>query len=118
MDGSIFLLVVLAFLIAMMVLSGRRQKKAVARQQELIDSLVPGDRVMTSAGLHATVSAVDVDGTTIDLELAPGVVTTWEKVVVRTKLDPEDAADGTTPDGTTKDGADTEDAAGDAVDDA
>ncbi|MEU0534058.1 preprotein translocase subunit YajC [Amycolatopsis tolypomycina] len=80
-----------------LVMSTRKQKKQQAAQQELQSSLAPGDRVMTTSGLYGTVADASGD-TTIDIEIAPGVVTTWLRLAVREKVEPvveteEDAAD-------------------------
>lgn len=80
-----------------LVMGTRKQKKAAAKQQELLSSLAPGDRVMTTSGLYASVADASAD-TTIDLEIAPGVVTTWLRQAVREKVEPvvetdEDAID-------------------------
>lgn len=75
-----------------LVMGTRKQKKAVAAQQELLASLAPGDRVMTTSGLYATVADATAD-TTIDLEVAPGVVTTWLRQAVREKVQPEAEVD-------------------------
>lgn len=70
-----------------LVMGTRKQKKAAAKQQELLSSLAPGDRVMTTSGLYASVADASAD-TTIDLEIAPGVVTTWLRQAVREKVEP------------------------------
>ncbi|WP_410645721.1 preprotein translocase subunit YajC [Amycolatopsis sp. lyj-346] len=80
-----------------LVMSTRKQKKQQAAQQELQSSLAPGDRVMTTSGLYGTVADTSGD-TTIDIEIAPGVVTTWLRLAVREKVEPvvetaEDALD-------------------------
>ncbi|WP_199199516.1 preprotein translocase subunit YajC [Amycolatopsis sp. CA-128772] len=80
-----------------LVMSTRKQKKQQAAQQDLQSSLAPGDRVMTTSGLYGTVADTSGD-TTIDIEIAPGVVTTWLRLAVREKVEPvveteEDAAD-------------------------
>jgi len=85
-----------------LVMGTRKQKKAAAAQQELLSSLAPGDRVMTTSGLYATVADASAD-TTIDLEIAEGVVTTWLRQAVREKVEPvvetdEDATDVTDTD--------------------
>ncbi|MFD6072276.1 MULTISPECIES: preprotein translocase subunit YajC [Amycolatopsis] len=82
-----------------LVMGTRKQKKAAAAQQELLASLAPGDRVMTTSGLYASVADASAD-TTIDLEIAPGVVTTWLRQAVREKVEPvvetdEDVTDTT-----------------------
>ncbi|MEQ0564189.1 preprotein translocase subunit YajC [Amycolatopsis sp. NEAU-NG30] len=80
-----------------LVMSTRKQKKQQAAQQELMNSLAPGDRVMTTSGLYGTVADASGD-TTIDIEIAPGVVTTWLRLAIREKVEPvveteEDSAD-------------------------
>jgi len=80
-----------------LVMSTRKQKKQQAAQQDLQSSLAPGDRVMTTSGLYGTVADASGD-TTIDIEIAPGVVTTWLRLAVREKVEPvvetdEDSAD-------------------------
>jgi preprotein translocase subunit YajC len=80
-----------------LVLSSRKQKRQAAAQQDLQSSLAPGDRVMTTSGLYGTVADVSGDNT-IDIEIAPGVVTTWLRLAVREKVQPtvetdEDSAD-------------------------
>lgn len=86
----LFPLLLLALLVPMF-LGIRRQKKEMAKTADLQDSLQVGDRVMTTAGLHATVAGL-ADGT-VDLEIAPGVVTTWSRMVIRELLVDEDAED-------------------------
>ena len=86
----LFPLLILVLLVPMF-LGIRRQKKEMQKTVELQDSLKVGDRVMTTAGLHATVAGL-AEGT-VDLEIAPGVVTTWSRMVVREHLVDEDEAD-------------------------
>ncbi|MGU3433293.1 preprotein translocase subunit YajC [Actinomycetes bacterium M1A6_2h] len=86
----LFPLLILALLVPMF-LGIRRQKKELAKTTELQDSLQIGDAVLTTSGLHATI--VDLDETTVDLEIAPGVVTTWSRAVVRDVLVDEEYED-------------------------
>ncbi|GDY28805.1 preprotein translocase subunit YajC [Gandjariella thermophila] len=66
-------------------LSARKQKRSMHEMQQLQKSLEPGDRVMTTSGLYATV--VDTsDDDTLDLEIAPGVTTTWLRAAVRERV--------------------------------
>ena len=90
------LLLVLA-LGVMLTLSGRRQKRQAAAQQELQKRLNPGDRVMTTSGMYGTIADSSGDDT-IDIEIAPGVVTTWLRLAIREKVQPaveteDDSAD-------------------------
>ncbi|AXB41851.1 preprotein translocase subunit YajC [Amycolatopsis albispora] len=102
MEG-LFLPLLLMLVVAIpLFLGSRKQKQAVQRQQELQNNLVEGDRVMTTSGLYATVADTSGD-TTIDLEIAPGVVTTWLRQAVREKVEPiveDDEADETESDET------------------
>jgi preprotein translocase subunit YajC len=77
------LLVVLAL---PLFLSARKQRRTMQETQRLQNSLEPGDKVMTSSGLQATVVGLADD--TIDLEIAPGVHTTWVRAAVREKVKP------------------------------
>ncbi len=87
MDGLILPLLLMLVVALPLVMASRKQKKAMAEQQELQNSLDEGDRVMTTSGLYATV--VDAsDESTIDLEIAEGVVTTWLRQAVRERINP------------------------------
>ncbi len=88
------LVLFLPFLLIMggfMYFSSRRQRRAMQATIDLHDSLQPGDRVHTTSGMEATITAITDD--TVDLEIAPGVVTTWMKLAIRDKILPDDADD-------------------------
>ncbi|WP_163759365.1 preprotein translocase subunit YajC [Mycobacterium botniense] len=91
MDLLAFLPLILVVAVFMFVAS-RRQKRAMQATIELHESLKVGDRVHTTSGLQATVTGITAD--TVDLEIAPGVVTTWMKLAVRDRIEPETAATG------------------------
>ncbi|MCK8643181.1 preprotein translocase subunit YajC [Mycobacterium colombiense] len=91
------LILFLPFLLIMggfMYLASRRQKRAMQATIDLHESLRPGDRVHTTSGLQATVVAITDEN--VDLEISPGVVTTWMKLAIRDRIlpDDEDLADG------------------------
>ncbi|ACU96544.1 preprotein translocase subunit YajC [Saccharomonospora viridis] len=92
MDGLILPLLLMLIVALPLILSTRKQKKLMAEQQEMQNSLTEGDRVMTTSGLYATVADAS-DDTTIDLEIAEGVVTTWLRQAVRERVHPADADD-------------------------
>jgi preprotein translocase subunit YajC len=71
-----------------MYFASRRQKRAMQATIDLHDSLRPGDRVHTTSGLQATIVAITDD--TVDLEIAPGVVTTWMKLAIRDRIVPDE----------------------------
>lgn len=76
-----FLLIgLLLILVLPTFLMSRRQRAKMTEITRLQDSLAVGDRVVTTAGQHALVA--DLRGDLIDLEIAPGVITTWEKISI------------------------------------
>ena len=85
----------LVLLAVPLFLSARKQKRAAAEQQQLLSALEPGDRVMTTSGLYATVTDAS-DDATIDLEIADGVVTTWLRAAVRERVLDSSASDAPT----------------------
>ncbi|MDQ0381946.1 preprotein translocase subunit YajC [Amycolatopsis thermophila] len=86
---QLFLPLLLMLVVAIpLVMGTRKQKRAAQEQQKLQSSLSDGDRVMTTSGLYGTVADTSSD-TTIDIEIAPGVVTTWLRQAVREKVAPE-----------------------------
>lgn len=84
----IFPLLIL-FMIGLVFMSSRQRKKQERQQQSLQHSLSVGDVVVMTSGISGTVVDVD-DERTIDLEIAPDVVTTWLRAAVREKLVPDD----------------------------
>ena len=83
MDLVVFL-PLLIILGAFMFFASRRQKKAMQATIDLHNSLTIGDRVHTTSGLQGTIAGITDD--TVDLEIAPGVVTTWMKIAVRDRI--------------------------------
>ncbi|GAA1903226.1 MAG: preprotein translocase subunit YajC [Williamsia herbipolensis] len=82
--------VILLVLVGFMLLTARRQKKVQAQTQQMQDSLTIGDRVQTTSGVYGTVTGVD-DGV-VDLELATGYVTRWNRLAVREVVHEDDLA--------------------------
>lgn len=81
MDSLLLPILMFGALGLMMVFGMRKQKRQAAESQKLQDAVVPGARIMTTSGLHGTVTAVADD--TIELEIAPGLRTTWARAAVR-----------------------------------
>lgn len=83
MDLVIFLplLIVMG---AFMYFASRKQKKAMQATIDLHNSLQIGDQVHTTSGLQGTITNIGDDY--VDLEIAPGVVTTWMKLAVRDRI--------------------------------
>ena len=109
MDPTSLLLPLIILLpLLLLIMRQRKQQKEFAAQQ---DRLTVGDRIMTTAGLYGTVTAID--GDTMQLEVAPGTTLTWAKaaigrIVPPTTTTPGDGtvrADGDGPDLTKPDPA-------------
>jgi preprotein translocase subunit YajC len=86
MDLVIFLPLIIIMGLFMFFAS-RRQKKAMQATLDLHDSLQIGDRIHTTSGMEGTIAGITDE--TIELEIAPGVITTWMKLAVRDKIEPE-----------------------------
>jgi preprotein translocase subunit YajC len=87
MNQMVVFLPLLIVLGAFMFFASRRQKRAMQATIDLHESLRVGDRVHTTSGLQGTVTHITDDN--VDLEISPGVVTTWMKLAIRDRIDPE-----------------------------
>ena len=90
MDLVVFL-PLLIILGAFMFFASRRQKKAMQATIDLHNSLKVGDRVHTTSGLQGEIKSITDDD--VQLEIAPGVITTWMKLAVRDRVTPDDDFD-------------------------
>ncbi|MEV4613667.1 preprotein translocase subunit YajC [Kitasatospora sp. NPDC049258] len=79
------LIILLLPLVAIFLLF-RSQKKRQSQQQSMQQALEPGAGVRTIGGLYALVKSVNEE--TVELEIAPGVVTHFTKGAVAAVLDP------------------------------
>ena len=86
------MLLLFGLLGVMMYFMTRRQRKAQEQQAALQNSLEVGDRVMTTSGLYGTITDAE-DGTTVTLEIAPGIETEWLRAAVREKVGPVEEHD-------------------------
>ena len=82
--GNLLIPLLLVALVIPMFLTRRRQQRAQVETSAFQDSLEVGERVMTTAGLYATLVGIDED--TVELEIAPGVFTTWNRLVVKERI--------------------------------
>ncbi|MFH5227070.1 preprotein translocase subunit YajC [Antrihabitans spumae] len=89
MENLLFPLLLVA-LIVPMYLATRRQKKEMAKTAAMQSELSVGDRVLMTSGIQGII--VEVDETSIDLEIAEDVITTWTRSAVREVLS-DDAYD-------------------------
>ncbi len=90
MDLVVFLPLII-IMGAFMFFASRRQKKAMQATIDLHESLTVGDRVHTTSGMQGTITGINDDY--VDLEIAPGVVTTWMKLAIRDRIEATDEAD-------------------------
>jgi preprotein translocase subunit YajC len=97
MESLVLFLPFLLIMGGFMYFASRRQRRAMQATIDLQDSLRPGDRVHTTSGMEATIVAISED--TVELEIAPGVVTTWMKMAVRDRILPDDHDDVDEDDG-------------------
>ena len=72
----ILIVLVLLVFVGLPLVQIRKQNKRIQQIRQFQDQLGPGMVVKTTSGLHGRV--VHVGDTTVDLEIATGVVTTWE----------------------------------------
>lgn len=87
-----FLLIIGVFWLLIMRPAQKRQREQAAT----LASLAPGVRVMTTAGMYATVRALTDD--TVELEVSPGVVVTYAKQAVARVVEPAGDAPAPEPD--------------------
>jgi preprotein translocase subunit YajC len=99
---ELLLPLLIVFMIGMMFVSSRQRRRQQQQTEQLQGSIVVGDVVRMTSGVSGTVVDVD-DEQTLDVEIAPDVITTWLRAAVREKLNPEaessdadDADDATT----------------------
>jgi preprotein translocase subunit YajC len=83
----LILVVVVAFYLLMIRPQARRRQQAQQQQ----NSVQPGARVRTTAGMYATV--VDVDGDDVILEVAPGVEVRYMRRAVMEVVAPAETTD-------------------------
>jgi preprotein translocase subunit YajC len=90
----LLILVALAFVV-LFVLPSRQRKKIQANAQALQDSLTVGTPVMLTSGIHGTVARLG--DSTVDVEIAPGVVMTVARPAIMEIRKPAAGAPGSTP---------------------
>lgn len=90
MDQFILLLLIVLFL-AVPIWQIMKQNKQVRNIRDMQSKLVPGAEVITGSGMHGVV--VDTSDTTVDLIIADGIVTRWEKAAIARNLSDGTGAD-------------------------
>jgi preprotein translocase subunit YajC len=85
------LILILVVVVAFYLLMIRPQQRRRQQAQQQKNTIQPGARVRTTAGMYATV--VDVDGDDVVLEIAPGIEVRYMKRAVMDVVSPGEAAD-------------------------
>ncbi|MEB3071245.1 preprotein translocase subunit YajC [[Mycobacterium] vasticus] len=88
MNQMVAFLPLLIVMGAFMFFASRRQRRAMQATIDLHESLQIGDRVHTTSGMEATITGITDDN--VELEISPGVVTTWMKLAIRDKIEADD----------------------------
>ena len=107
MESLPLLIMVLLAFVLLIVLPSRQRKKMQANAQAMQNSLTVGTPVMLTSGIHGTIAGLGE--TTVDLEIAPGVVMTVARPAVLEIRKPADAV-------SSESGASAVDGDGDATD--
>lgn len=86
------ILLILGLFVLPPLLLMRSQRKRAQEVQQMRASIVPGDAIVTVAGVHGTV--VGVSGDVLQVEVAPGVVVSMDLagVLKRDAVAPTEAA--------------------------
>jgi preprotein translocase subunit YajC len=92
------IILIALFAVVLFVLPARQRKRMQAKTQELQESLAIGTPVMTTAGLHGSVAGLG--DTTVDLEIAPGVVVTFARQAILEVRKPVGTTGGVNDEGT------------------
>lgn len=77
-------LILLAVLAIVLFVSARRQRRQVRETQQMQNSLVEGDRVVTTSGIYGIVTDLGEDD--LELEIAPDVYTWWLRAAIRQRV--------------------------------
>jgi preprotein translocase subunit YajC len=88
----------MALLLTMVVLFGvmwflliRPQQRKQQQQRAILESLVPGQEILTAGGLFGTITDVDIEE--VVLEIAPGVNVRVDKRAVASVVEAEEVDD-------------------------
>jgi preprotein translocase subunit YajC len=90
---SLLLILVVVIGVYMLMIRPQRRRQQQAQKQQ--NTLLPGARVRTTAGMYATV--VDVDGDDVVLEVAPGVEVRYMRRAVMDVVSPGEEPEDSYP---------------------
>ena len=86
---------ILVVFLAPMFFQMRRQQRQLNDIKTVQEGLAVGDAVVTSSGVHGTIAALRP--TEVELEVAPGVVLTWERAVIVRRATPTEPVSNSNP---------------------
>jgi preprotein translocase subunit YajC len=88
-NGLSGLVILVPFALAFYFLAIRPGRKRMQAMQAVQHQLAPGREVVTTAGMYGRVTAVDDEGGTMTLEIAPGVEARFARGAVMKVVDEE-----------------------------
>lgn len=86
LSSLVFLALLIGIFYFMLI---RPQKRQAEQRRQLIESVEPGDDVITIGGMHGIVRSIDDED--VELEVAPGVVVTYVRSAIARKVYEEEA---------------------------
>ncbi|MGM0213928.1 preprotein translocase subunit YajC [Enterococcus sp. AZ109] len=81
--GNFPMIILLVVMIGMFFMMNRGQKKEQQKRQNLLDSMKPGDSVVTIGGLHGVVSEMNSAEKTVTLD-CEGIFLVFDRASIRT----------------------------------
>jgi preprotein translocase subunit YajC len=102
---SLILILVVVIGVYMLMIRPQRRRQQQAQQQQ--NTVQPGARVRTTAGMYATV--VDVDGDDVVLEVAPGIEVRYMRRAIMDVVSPAEETEDSYADDEDADAEHTED---------
>jgi preprotein translocase subunit YajC len=101
------LILIVAMFALLWVLLIRPQRQRTANQQRLIDSIEPGDEILTVGGIYGIVEEIDEEDDLV-VEIAEGIQVRVSRRAVAAVVKPEEDEDDEEADEEADDGAETE----------
>jgi preprotein translocase subunit YajC len=80
--GTMQLLLIGGMVLVFWLFMIRPQAKKAKEQQQFANNLEKGIKIVTIAGIHGTINKVNEDGSTLQLEVSPGMYIKIEKSTI------------------------------------
>ena len=84
--GFLIVIVVLVFLFWLFIV--RPQRRQTAEQRQLLESLEPGDEIVSAGGLYGVIR--EIDGDELRVEIADGLVVRMARAAVAGFVEPDE----------------------------